>query len=147
MQFCNNDPIENNLRRITNIDNGEFVFSDTSYKAGFIYTYLSTSIIQKSQLYNFIRDFFVRLVDPDLDKRYLTQDLQEQKKLEEERYVLLLDLFVRKLAEENVKLFYIAVNDELKAFPIINSKISQHTPIVLAKVNANKEIKIGFNFN
>jgi len=59
--FCNNDPNDNLLDAVTEIKNGKFEFIDSNEASGGILSkvskLLSRSIIQKSNLYNSIRNF------------------------------------------------------------------------------------------
>jgi hypothetical protein len=56
VQFCNNDPRDNYRNRVTIVEDGKFVFRSSTFGLNFLKRFLSDSKIQKSQLYNLIRD-------------------------------------------------------------------------------------------
>jgi hypothetical protein len=121
LQFCDNDPDGNLLYRVTAVEDGRFVFQqDQSHSAffGSIQNYLSESMIQRSQLYNFVRGAaFEILVNQPVE-----QDPNARDQLEE-FYNELLDVLVRDLDRRGIDVVFFGVNGHLGRFPGIAAKV------------------------
>jgi len=130
LQFCANDPTDNLRYNVTYVEDGRILFRDSEFGTSWIKDYLSNSIIQKSQLYNFIRVYAYRI----LENRRVGQ-LEEKKSdagigtssgetsEEELLHVQLLEAFARDLKDRDVKLILISVNDQLDGFPYIYKSV------------------------
>ena len=128
LQFCENDPDDNFESLVTVIKNGRFAFQDTQLieRLG-ILKHLSDSIIQRSQLYNFVRRLTQRSRDPIVRQRQAVQydETKNSTPPDQRFYCELLDLFARDLKEKSVHLIMIAADNGLDKFPIIRSKIGE----------------------
>ena len=133
LQFCANDPSDNLANRVTVVENGEFKFVDSANSLNFMKKYLSRSIIQRTQLYNFFRTRASRLI---LDR--MTQ--KEASKLDraaapaagakaeavpavESIYIELLNHFAADLHAQGRALWVISVDHQLEQFPHINQAV------------------------
>jgi hypothetical protein len=124
IQFCDNDPDDNLYYRVTGIEDGRFVFSNDPSLGTSLSTVknaLSNSIIQKSQLYNFLRNAaYETLRERHVDHALHTRD---QRSGREEFYNQLLDALVRDLDRRGVSVVFLAVTDHLARFPEIAAKV------------------------
>jgi hypothetical protein len=132
LQFCSNDPSDNIYNLVTEVRHGRFIFKDTNNPIAWIKKYLSKSIIQKSQLYNFIRGEMFRYIRSRVvvDARIQMQKATTQGNnnstpnlIEEELYNVLLDTFARDLKRRGIRFLMISVNGQLQKFRIISKKI------------------------
>lgn len=136
--FFGNDPYDNLLDAVTKIKDGNFEFIDQNNSSSGILSkvskLLSRSIIQKSNLYNFIRNtlylkYHADAIDQIENQANETVEMPEHEKL----YCDLLDVFVKDLNQKDVKLMFVSINylkdgeieSELQNFPFINKHISK----------------------
>jgi hypothetical protein len=126
LQFCANDPSDNMLNRVTELDHGRFVFKETNNTAAWVKKYLSHSVLQKSQLYNFFRSRVFeatskrKLVDARIDLRRNSENgLVAAESPEQAFYNELLGAFARDLTKRRVRLIMISVSGQLEEFPAI----------------------------
>jgi hypothetical protein len=134
LQFCANDPEDNLVNRVTRVRDGEFEFVESANSLNWIKKYLSRSLIQRSQLYNFFRTRASRALLGRLAKR-------EAARLEtappggvarsegptgvESAYVELLETFARKLHAEGRELLVVSVDRQLDQFPFIRRSVTE----------------------
>lgn len=136
LQFCSNDPEDNFNNMVTRVEDGDFVFKDATGGINWSKKYLSNSILQKSQLYNFFRGRAYILIKNILvsrkEEKYAEQPREAAgmvnpdigRSPKEELYNELLDVFAERLAAEGVQLVVIAVNGQLESFPGIRDNIT-----------------------
>ena len=116
LQFTDNDPDDNLFYRVTAIEDGRFVFrTDQSLSTLLrgIKDFLGNSLIQKSQLYNFLRNTAYETMRR---RRVATGDGAAF-------YNDLLDLLARDLNRRGIDLVWFGVNDHLGRFPQIAAKV------------------------
>jgi hypothetical protein len=128
LQFCANDPRDNFKNRVTVIEDGRFRFRDSRFGLNFVKRFLSNSIIQKSQLYNLVRNplyllFARRTLEENI--RRAGEGLEGEVPADEKRYSELLDLFARDLAARGIALHMISVDGQLLEFPHIVAKVNE----------------------
>ncbi len=119
LQFCKNDPKDNFVNNVLEIHNNSFKFRNTSNKLNQTKIYLSKSIIQKSHLYNIIRNSIFRWHRKKFAQQNPKKDNAWQIQKEQEYYNQLLTNFAYSLKHEGVILLMISVNGELNEFPEI----------------------------
>lgn len=124
LQYCANDPEDNFNHKVTIIENGRFVFINSRNTTNWVKKYLSNSIIQKSQLYNFYRgrvyEFFQnRFIESAARDHGATLAGTGGASPREVFYCQLLELFAEELTEEGVDLIMISVEGQLNTFPHI----------------------------
>jgi hypothetical protein len=135
LQFCNNDPADNFNNPVTEFHDGRFVFKNVQAHYNWFRSFLgNSSLFQKSQLYNFMRNF----IHTRYQSVYRHQDLemkagsqpaggfyqsQEMDEKQENFYSELLGAFARDLSENKVRLILISVNGELNSFKIIHQAV------------------------
>lgn len=128
VQFCNNDPRDNYKNGVTTIENGKFVFRNSTFGLNFLKRFLSDSKIQKSQLYNLIRDplytRFARRTLTDAMRRAGEAD-PDSVPVEERLYNELLELFARDLNERGISLIVISVDGQMSSFPFIEEMVGE----------------------
>lgn len=125
IQFCSNDPDDNLFYRVTGIEDGRFVFKkDRSFSSfsGRIKDLLSDSIIQRSQLYNFLRQAAYQTLRGWHVEQELAADDDVRGK--ERLYNDLLDLFVRDLHGRGIDVVFFGVTDSLAQFPHIAAEVA-----------------------
>jgi hypothetical protein len=120
LQYCANDLEDNLGYMVTTLpeDGSEeaFVFRSSNRRLGWLKRYLSHSIIQKSQTYNFFRHrIYVFFKNRAVRERESTmEERSESVATPRERfYIDLLDRFTEVLARENAHFFMISVNGQL----------------------------------
>jgi len=125
IQFCSNDPDDNLFYRVTEIEDGRFVFKkDRSFGSfsGRIKDFLSDSIIQRSQLYNFLRQTaYQTLRGWHVEQEVAADDDTGGK---ERLYNKLLGLFVRDLHRRGIDVVFFGVTDSLEQFPHIAAEVA-----------------------
>lgn len=128
VQFCDNDPRDNYKNRVTTVEDGKFVFHDSTFGLNFLKRFLSDSKIQKSQLYNLIRNpLYMRFARPTLTDamRRAGEEDPDAVPVEERFYNELLETFAEDLAERGIALIMISVDGQLEAFPHIEAKVAE----------------------
>jgi hypothetical protein len=137
LQFCNNDPRDNFTNKVVFIENGEFQFQNSNNSINWVKKYFSDSIIQKSQIYNLIRDYLYRIfTNTQIEKEAKSYkehyEIDDKYLAEEQFYNELLELFVKDLNQKGIKVIMISVDNELDVYPNIKAKVSE--------LNSNKLI-------
>jgi hypothetical protein len=133
LQFCANDPYDNLANRVTVVENGDFKFVDSANSLNFVKKYLSRSIVQRTQLYNFFRtrashlvlDRMTQKAASRLDKTAAPADSAQSDVVPgvERAYIELLQPFATKLHAEGRALWVISVDHQLEQFPHINAAV------------------------
>jgi hypothetical protein len=116
LQFSDNDPDDNLFYRVTAIEDGRFVFrADQSLSTALqgVKGLLGNSLIQKSQLYNFLRNTAYET----LRRRQVAAGDGAA------LYNDLVDLLAKDLSRRGIDLVFLAVNDHLGRFPRIAAKV------------------------
>lgn len=128
LQFCSNDPSDNFVDQVTQIEDGRFVFRSSELHHNAVQQWLSKSaLLQRSQLYSFVRSRY----DGWRQREGLfTQQLQRgpqreaaTRAAEEEFYNRLLEMFAVDLDRRGIALLMISVTNQLEAFPAIREKV------------------------
>ena len=105
-----------------------FTFHNGGGTINWLRNYLSGSVIQKSQVYNLVRDFGYRF----FDRRIVSQQIATYRQSgstdippEQEFYLDLFDFFVQDLSRRGVGVIMISVADQLDGFPHIRQKVDE----------------------
>lgn len=138
LQFCANDPDDNFANRVTKVSDGEFVYVDSEYSFNVLKKYLSKSIIQKSQLYNYFRGHAARAAQEwFVDKRQTqagdkvavadseTRAAPEAVPAPEAVYIELLETFSADLQKRDIPLIVISVDNQLTRFAHIDVAVQR----------------------
>ena len=128
LQFDSNDIDDNFDNMVTTVKDGRFIFHNSGNKVNVVKRYLSQSIIQKSQLYNFVRQrtfdlyekWYVRRAESKYRVEWQDKNLSSPK---EEFYNTLLTAFADDLCRNNIRLLFISVNNKLNGFPHVEANI------------------------
>lgn len=126
LQFASNDPEDNLNYRVTRLERGEFVFENSQGSLNWLKKWLSRSIIQRSQLYNYVRErVYIFLKDRRVGEAQhaLHHETSDGAKAEEVFHNQLLEAFARDLKRRGIVLIMIAVNNSLANFPAIQKKV------------------------
>jgi len=129
LQFCCNDPEDGLLHPVARVQSGRIVFRNASVAHAPIKSWLSTSVIQKSQLYNLVRNniyllFRRRAVDAEVDRRF-GEGEPVVGEAGEVAYVELLRAFADDLARRRIPLIFLPVNGQLGGFPFITGAVEE----------------------
>jgi hypothetical protein len=126
LQFCKNDPADNLYNKVTEVHGGRFVFRRTNNPVAWLKDYLSQSVIQRSQLYNFFRSrlYWAVRADVIVDAHANLQKDQGSTtdttaSVEEQFYNELLEAFASDLNRRGIRLLMISVNGQLDRCPSI----------------------------
>jgi len=133
LQFCANDPDDNLANRVTRVQDGKFVFVDSENSLNFIKKYLSRSIVQRTQLYNFLRTRASRVVLEKMARREASRlDAGRPDSAQttgvpgiEKVYIELLDLFAADMRAEGRQLWFISIDNQLDMFPHIAAAVHE----------------------
>jgi len=127
LQFSANDPRDDLRCPVTIVSAGRFVFHNAEIGVHGIKQYLSHSIIQKSQVYNLVRNSLYLLFENhevDSARASLVGARDDPGiPVEEKMYVDLLDAFARDLHRSGSKMIFLTVNSQLHTFPHIETKV------------------------
>jgi hypothetical protein len=132
LQFCANDPYDNVANRVTVVENGEFKFLDSTNSLNFVKKYLSRSVVQRTQLYNFFRTRASHLLLDRMTQKAANQldnaspaDSAKSDVIPgvERTYIELLQPFAARLHAEGRALWVISVDHQLEQFPHINAAV------------------------
>jgi lysophospholipase L1-like esterase len=128
LQFASNDPEDNLNYRVTRLEQGDFVFENSQGSLNWLKTYLSRSIVQRSQLYNYIREMiyvFVKDRRVGEAQQALAQEMSGSASAQEVFHNQLLEAFAHDLKRRGIVLVMIAVNNSLTSFPSIQKKVDE----------------------
>ena len=128
LQFSANDPEDNLKCPVAELRDGRFVFHDSHAGLFRIKDLLSRSLIQKSQVYNLVRDRLYRLaagrVIAESRSRLAAGDAGSSR-LDEAHHARLLEAFARDLNARGVRLVLVTVNGQLRQFPGIEETVER----------------------
>ena len=122
LQFCDNDVNDNMLNGVTVIEDGRFVFRDSANTMNWIKKYLSASPIQRSHLYNLVRNDLYQLFAKRSVKRSGRAD--NELRAGERFYVELLSLFAKDLHAKGRRLLMIDTDNDLRDFALVKSAVT-----------------------
>jgi len=129
LQFSANDPQDDLKCPVTEIREGRFAFHDDTESLYRIKRYLSRSFVQKSQLYNLIRDRLYRLMEARIvsanRRRLEASPAGEGGSPESALYARLLQAFVSDLHARGVSVIFLSVNNQLEEFPVITRAVRE----------------------
>ena len=128
LQFCANDPADNLLNPVTVIEDGRLVFKASPSRLESLKRYLSHSLLQKSQIYNLVRDVGYGL--------WRGREVQAQMRAgataatlttpaDEAMHMRLLELFAADLQRRGIRLVMFAVDGQLERFPALRHRVAQ----------------------
>ena len=129
LQYCWNDPEDNLNHSVTVVEDGEFRFQTSKNTTNWVKKYVSGSLIQKSQLYNFYRGRVYEWFQNRLVRKRMVELQQKGEpaaggaSAHERYYVELFELFAAKLHADGVRLIVISVENQLHNFPYIAESI------------------------
>ena len=130
LQYCSNDPDDNLANRVTMVENGDFVFLESTNSLNWVKKHLSRSFVQRTQLYNFVRALASQALLPARVEREAAR-LDEAAPAggtdappaKERVYIELLDLFARRVHSEGRRLVMISVDRQLELTPHIERTV------------------------
>ena len=152
LQFSANDPTDDLVNDVTRREGDRLVFADKSREINVAKKYLSRSLVQRSQVYNLIRNRLYPFLEQAMisrGQRSLSAATAGEGEnpprgipaaanptrpdqggtlvppLPEKYYNDLLELFARDLSRQGIKLIMIAVNNQLDQFPFIKAKVME----------------------
>jgi hypothetical protein len=132
LQFSDNDPDDNLFYQVTEIENGRFVFRRDRSISPFLQSlkdFLGSSIIQRSQAYNYVRNIAYETMRRRAVERALHQGTnaadREAMSSKEHFHNALLELFVQDLDRRGVEVVLISVDGNLAQFPHILAKVNE----------------------
>jgi hypothetical protein len=128
LQFCINDPTDNLSNPVTTVDHGRFVFSDSKNRVNVVKRYLSDSLIQKSQVYNLLRNgVFEYLTDrvANAERAQMASDPGGGIPVEQGLYSTLLEAFAKDLTNRHIRLLMIAVDGQLDKASFVREKVDE----------------------
>ncbi|MEE9269539.1 MAG: SGNH/GDSL hydrolase family protein [Candidatus Krumholzibacteria bacterium] len=127
LQYCSNDPEDNFNNMVALLEADSLKFIDSSSGINWVKKYLSRSIVQRSQLYNFFRGpVYILLKSAGVKKKereYRTASTGTGIPKQEEFYSRLLEKFAAELKRDGVLLVMIAVNKQLERHPHIRDTV------------------------
>jgi hypothetical protein len=132
LQFTNNDPDDNLFYRVTEIENGRFVFRHDQSISPFLQSvkdFLGRSVIQRSQAYNYVRNFAYETLRKRAVARALPSGTSAADRApnnsKEDFHNALLELLVQDLDRRHVEVVLIGVDGHLAQFPRILAKVKE----------------------
>lgn len=128
LQFADNDLRDNFRNRVTIIENGDFVFRNSTSSSNWVKRFLSDSPIQRSQLYNLFRQpLALRAAWRDINAGKAKAELsfEHEVPVDQELHIELLDLFARRLHDAGVKLIVISAGTSFESAPFVEGKIRE----------------------
>lgn len=126
LQFCANDPSDNLLNAVTEVQDGRFMFRPSSSGLESLKRYLSQSLLQRSQIYNLLREVGYGLWrgrEVQAQMRVGTAAPGAQTPADEAGYIALLDLFAADLQRRGIRLVMFAVDGQLERFPALRDRV------------------------
>jgi lysophospholipase L1-like esterase len=126
IQFCGNDLIDNYKNMVTKVESGKLVYQDTNReKSPFMIMLSKASLLQKSQLYCFIRNFINKNII--YRGRQKTEEALAKKDIPplEKFYADLLEAFAQELRLQKSSLIIISPGDGFKLFPYLKKRIDK----------------------
>jgi len=140
--FCGNDPEDNFNNKVTIIEDGRFKFQDSNNSINWIKKYLSKSVIQKSNVYNMLRNsiyllFRKKITGEAIDEHiFEASTLKNKKEINpmEQFYNEILELFAKDLYNRSIKLIMFSINElknngeifcQLENYQLIENKVTE----------------------
>ncbi|MFQ5510262.1 MAG: SGNH/GDSL hydrolase family protein [Candidatus Krumholzibacteriia bacterium] len=127
LQYCSNDPEDNFNNMVTRVEDGRLEFVDGDGGINWAKKYLSRSIIQRSQLYNFFRNRVYLMLKAtrvkQKEREYDTRTDGDEVPMQERFYAELLGQFAAGLKRDGAALVMIAVNEQLDRHPHIKNTV------------------------
>jgi len=127
LQFTDNDLWENLANPVTRIEGGRFLFEDSRRRFGWLKDRLGRSPLQRSQLYNLVREAAFLLVTGLEVGRNRDRETAGASDLEH-NYVALLEPFVAGLRAAGVQVLFLPVNGELAGHPVLTAASCCRSP-------------------
>lgn len=131
LQFCANDPADNLANKVTTVENGRFIFHNSTYSRSIAMNFLSKSyIVQHSQLYIFFRNIewqtggkkiFARSVQTETG--IFSQVLAPSQA--ERFYNELIEAFAVDLHARGIRFLMISVQGHLNKYPPIRGTVAE----------------------
>lgn len=124
LQYCKNDLEDNFRNRVTTVEKDQFVFHPVSNSIIFLNKYLSDSILQESQIYNYLTHYLFPIL-----KKVVIQNSKQKARIdnkqviEEDFYIQLMTLFAQDLTKKEIKLILMPVNNEINNNSYLLEKI------------------------
>lgn len=124
LQYCGNDLLDNLRNPVTDIENGKFVFHNSVNTTNWIKRFLSDSIIQRSQLYNLVRQpMALRAIDRDLAGRGVVTGAEKEVPVDQKLHADLLETFARDLRDGGRTLILIQVDHNIEQAPYLAARV------------------------
>jgi hypothetical protein len=131
LQFCANDPDDNLANRVTVVEDGQLAFRTSANSLNWIKKYLSRSIVQRTQLYNFFRTRASRVLLERLVRHEESRLAPPRRatpsaagpSAKERVYIDLLDALARRVDAGGATLIMISVDGQLAQFPGIEQAV------------------------
>ncbi|MBU2490006.1 MAG: SGNH/GDSL hydrolase family protein, partial [Proteobacteria bacterium] len=125
LQFCYNDPRDNEESPVCKVSDGGFLFPDMKHSIGPFRQRLSGSILQKSQLKSLVSASLYNLRQKKKEQEISPGQARERDQAREEAYNELLEVFARDLKRRGIPLVMISVNGDLDSLPEIRKAIAR----------------------
>lgn len=130
LQFCENDPWGNLYFKVTDIEEGKFVFENLNNSSNKLKRSLSNSFVQKSCLYSLIRKLISgSFLNEKMIGNVLGENTDASKitkiSKREQFHSDLLELFAKDLKSKGVPLFLIAPHNEIDLYPSIERRVAE----------------------
>lgn len=126
LQTNGNDVEDNQKNKVTTVQDGKFVFHDSANSANWIKQYLSRSWIQKSNLYNLVRDDLYQWLTrrsvglpKDNDQTTVKSDAAQQ------FYNELLTAFAQDLNHSGIKLIVFSHSLDFRKSPTVQKHVAE----------------------
>ena len=126
LQFCSNDLDDNFRNKVTVVKDGRFEFVNPPGNVFWLNKYLSNSFIQKSQIYNLLRNAIYRSLQNQIVSKEVSKaggSNSGKVPIKQAFHLELLELFAKDLHRKGIDLILISVNNHLDNLPIMKNKI------------------------
>jgi hypothetical protein len=133
LQFCANDPEDNFSNQVTRVRDGTFVFVDSKNSTNWIKKFMSRSPLQRTQVYNFFRTRLSIMATRRSFRRKTAQMEAARPQaagadhvpVDQALHIELLSAFARRMHEDGVALWVIAVDRQLEQLPHIQRAVEE----------------------
>lgn len=124
LQTNGNDVDDNQINKVTTIEDGRFAFHDSLNSANWFKRYLSRSWIQKSHLYNLVRDdLYQWLTRRTVHLSERTADATFTSEVAQQFYNELLTAFAEDLNRSGIKLIVFSHEGDFRRSPVVQKHI------------------------
>ena len=126
LQFCFNDPADNLLNSVTVVADGRFAFRDSTSGLESLKRFMSTSVLQKSQIYNLLRQVgYAKFREREVARQLRGAAVPAHASpgtpaADEAMHMSLLSVFAADLDRRGVRLIMFAVDGQLSRFPALH---------------------------